>query len=38
LPPLDAETMDEHTLEAVTGRVSDQLAHCKELWEYCYPI
>jgi hypothetical protein len=36
LPPLDAEVMAEHTLEAVSERVSSRLAHRDELWERCY--
>jgi hypothetical protein len=36
LPPLDAEVLGEHTLEAVSERVSSRLAHRDELWERCY--
>lgn len=36
LPPLDAEVMGEHTLEAVSGRVSGTLSHRDEIWDRCY--
>jgi hypothetical protein len=36
LPPLDAEPMDEHTVEAVSGRVAGTLSHRDELWDRCY--
>ena len=36
LPPLDAEVMGEHTVEAVSMRVSGRIAHRDELWERCY--
>lgn len=36
LPPLNAETMGEHTLEAASHRVPGTLAHRDELWEECY--
>jgi hypothetical protein len=36
LPPLDAEAMDEHTVEATSGRVPGSIAHRDELWERCY--
>jgi len=36
LPPLDAEVMAEHTLEAVSTRVSGRIAHRDELWDQCY--
>jgi hypothetical protein len=36
LPPLDAEVMGEHTLEAVSGRVSGTLSHRDEIWDQCY--
>ena len=36
LPPLDAEVMDEHTVEANSGRVAGTLAHRDELWDRCY--
>ena len=36
LPPLDAEMMDEHTVEANSSRVAGTLAHRDELWDNCY--
>lgn len=36
LPPLDAEMMGEHTLEATSGRVPGTLAHRDDLWDRCY--
>jgi hypothetical protein len=36
LPPLDAEPMAEHTVEAVSGRVAGTLSHRDELWDRCY--
>lgn len=36
LPPLDAEMMDEHVLEATSGRVRGSLTHRDELWNRCY--
>jgi hypothetical protein len=36
LPPLDAELMDEHTVEAESRRVAGTLAHRDELWAQCY--
>ncbi|HEY1304286.1 MAG TPA: hypothetical protein VGF24_12085 [Vicinamibacterales bacterium] len=36
LPPLDAEPVSEHTLEAVSGRVPGTLAHRDEIWDGCY--
>jgi len=36
LPPVDAEAMGEHTLEATSRRVLDNLAHREELWNRCY--
>ena len=36
LPPLDAEAVGEHTLEATSGRVPGTLAHRDELWQDCY--
>jgi hypothetical protein len=35
LPPLNAEALGEHTLEAVSGRVPDTIAHREELWSQC---
>jgi hypothetical protein len=36
LPPLDAELVAEHTVEANSGRVAGTLAHRDELWDRCY--
>jgi hypothetical protein len=36
LPPLDAEAVDEHTLEADSRRVPGTLEHHDELWDECY--
>jgi len=36
LPPLDAELMSEHTLEATSGRVPGTISHHDELWDSCY--
>jgi hypothetical protein len=36
LPPLDAEAMGEHTVEATSRRVPGTLAHRDELWSRCY--
>jgi hypothetical protein len=36
LPPLDAEPMCEHTVEADSMRVAGGLTHGGELWEQCY--
>jgi hypothetical protein len=36
LPPLAAEAMDEHSLEATSGRVAGTIAHRDELWDRCY--
>ena len=36
LPPLDANIMGEHVLEATSGRVRGTLAHRDELWDRCY--
>jgi hypothetical protein len=35
LPPVDAEALGEHTLEAVSDRVPDTIAHREELWNQC---
>jgi hypothetical protein len=35
LPPVDAELLGEHTLEATSGRVPDTIAHREELWNRC---
>jgi hypothetical protein len=36
LPPLDAEAMEEHVVEATSRRVLGTLAHRSELWDQCY--
>ena len=36
LPPLSAELMGEHTIEATSGRVPGTIAHRDELWDRCY--
>src|SRR5436190_1895859 len=36
LPPLDAEIVAEHTVEARSSRVQGALAHRDELWDQCY--
>lgn len=36
LPPIDAEAIGEHTVEATSMRVPGTLAHRDELWEKCY--
>ena len=36
LPPLDAEIVAEHTVEAVSSRVPGTLAHRDELWNACF--
>src|SRR5262245_59446974 len=36
LPPLTAELMADHTIEADSGRIAGTLAHRDELWARCY--
>ena len=36
LPPLDAEPLGEHTVEADSMRVAGDLAHRDDLWDQCY--
>ena len=36
LPPLEAEMLGEHVLEATSCRVQGTLAHRDELWDRCY--
>ena len=36
LPPLDAESMGEHVVEASSKRVKGDLAHRDELWDRCH--
>jgi hypothetical protein len=35
LPPLDAQPMGEHVVEASSPHVPDTLAHREELWSLC---
>ena len=36
LPPLAAEPMGEHFVEAISKRIKGDLAHRDELWDRCY--
>ena len=36
MPPVDAELVGEHTIEANSGRVASTLSHRDELWDRCY--
>jgi hypothetical protein len=36
LPPIDAELVAEHTVEATSGRVEGTISHRDELWDRCY--
>ena len=36
LPPVEAELVAEHTVEANSGRVPGTLAHRDDLWDRCY--
>ena len=36
LPPLDAEPLGEHVVEATSTRVKGLLAHRDDLWDVCY--
>jgi len=36
LPPLDAELLDEHTIEADSVRVPGTIAHRDEIWDRCH--
>ena len=36
LPPVEAESVGEHTLEASSKRVRDTLSDREELWRSCY--
>jgi hypothetical protein len=36
LPPLNAELMAEHTVEATSSRVASTISHRDELWDRCY--
>ncbi len=36
LPPVNAELMAEHTVEATSSRVAGTISHRDELWDRCY--
>jgi hypothetical protein len=36
LPPVAAELIGDHTVEATSGRVIDTLSHRDELWQRCH--
>lgn len=36
LPPVDAEPIAEHTIEATSSRIQGTLSHRDELWQQCY--
>lgn len=36
LPPFEAESIGEHTLEATSSRVPGTISHRDELWNRCY--
>ena len=36
LPPLEADLVGEHTVEATSSRIPGTLAHRDELWDSCY--
>jgi hypothetical protein len=36
LPPVDAEPVGDHTLEAVSRRIPDTIARRDELWNACH--
>jgi hypothetical protein len=36
LPPLGADVMAEHSVEAVSSRVPSTLSHRDDLWDRCY--
>ena len=36
LPPLDAELLADHTVEANSSRVLGTMAHHDDLWDQCY--
>lgn len=36
LPPVEAELVAEHTVEADSGRVAGMFSHRDELWNQCY--
>ena len=36
LPPIEAELIAEHTVEAISTRVPGTIAHRDDLWDQCY--
>ena len=36
LPPIEAEVLGEHVVEATSGRVRNTMVHRDELWNRCY--
>ena len=38
LPPLDAEVMQEHVIEATSGRVPGVIERHGDLWQHCYVV
>jgi hypothetical protein len=36
MPPYDAESIGEHTIEATSSRVPGTISHKDELWDRCY--
>ena len=36
LPPLEADLVAEHTVEATSSRVAGTIAHRDQLWDRCY--
>ena len=36
LPPIEAELMADHTVEATSSRVAGTISHRDELWDRCY--
>ena len=36
LPPIDAELIGEHTVDAASDRVPGTIAHRDDLWDQCY--
>lgn len=36
LPPIDAEPIAEHTIEATSSRVKGSIGHRDDLWDRCY--
>ena len=38
LPPLDAEVMQEHVIEATSDRVPGVIERHGDLWQHCYVV